>query len=143
MPARKAKNTHYLVWGGVALLALVALIVALQPSPGPLSWLIRGAALIGYLTIFLAILSSAYLVPLVRFFGRPFIKVHHVSSIAGLVAMLVLPRVKGFLSREKTTVERRSGKDRRQRNVRVPVDRRRRGRRQEDVARSFVEGLTD
>jgi sulfoxide reductase heme-binding subunit YedZ len=72
-------------------LALVAVIVSTQPRPSPIYWLIRGAALIGYLTIFVSILSSVYLVQLVRFFGRPFIKVHHVSSITGLVAMLVHP----------------------------------------------------
>jgi hypothetical protein len=66
-----------------------------------------------------------------------------IALAVGLVAVLVLPRVKGFVSKEKTTVERRSGKDRRQRRVRVPVNRRRRGRRQEDVAKSFVEGLTE
>lgn len=91
MPLRKAKNTHYLAIGALVLLALVAIIVALQPRPSPIFWLIRGAALIGYLTIFLSIVSSVYLVPLVRFFGRPFIKVHHVASITGLVAMLVHP----------------------------------------------------
>lgn len=91
MPSRKAKNTHYLFLGGLALLALVVLMVALQPRPAPIYWLIRSAALIGYLTIFLSILSSVYLIPLVRFFGRPFIKVHHVASITGLVAMLVHP----------------------------------------------------
>ncbi|MEX1311320.1 MAG: hypothetical protein AB1Z65_12930 [Candidatus Sulfomarinibacteraceae bacterium] len=66
-----------------------------------------------------------------------------IALAVGLVAVLVLPRVKGLISKEKTTVERRSGKDRRQRNVRVPVNRRRRGRRQEDVAKTFVEGLTN
>ena len=66
-----------------------------------------------------------------------------IALAVGLVAVLILPRVKGFVSKEKTTVERRSGKDRRHRKVRVPVNRRRRGRRQEDVAKSFVEGLTD
>jgi DMSO/TMAO reductase YedYZ heme-binding membrane subunit len=91
MPSRRVKNTHYLVIGALALLALVVVIVALQPRPAPIYWLIRGAALLGYLTIFLSILSSAYLIPLVRFFGRPFIKVHHVASITGLVAMLVHP----------------------------------------------------
>jgi hypothetical protein len=60
-----------------------------------------------------------------------------------LVGFLVLPRFKGFASAEKTSVERRSGQDRRQRKIRVPRNRRRRGRRQEDVAKTFVEGLTD
>ena len=66
-----------------------------------------------------------------------------IALAVGLVAVLVLPRVKGFLSRERTTVERRSGQDRRQRSVRVPVNRRRRGRRQEDVAKTFVDELTN
>jgi len=60
-----------------------------------------------------------------------------------LVGFLVLPRMGGFASNEKTTIERRVGADRRKRKIRVPRDRRRRGRRQEDVAKTFVEGLTD
>jgi hypothetical protein len=91
MSARRAKNTLYLVLGGVVLVALVVGIVATQPRPRPIYWLIRGAALLGYLTIFLSILSSAYTVRLVRFFGRSFVKVHHVASITGLVAMMVHP----------------------------------------------------
>ena len=48
-----------------------------------------------------------------------------------LVAILVLPRIKGVVRSEKTTVERRSGKDRRQRTVPVAVERRKRDRRAE------------
>jgi methionine sulfoxide reductase heme-binding subunit len=91
MSSRRAKNTHYLVLGGIVLLTLVAAIVAIRPLPAPIYWVIRGAALLGYLTIFLSILSSAYMVQLVRFFGRPFVKVHHVASITGLVAMMLHP----------------------------------------------------
>jgi hypothetical protein len=98
MPSRKRKNTHYLVLWGLLVLALAAAIIALRPPPAPIDWLIRGAALVGYMTIFTSILSSAYLVPLVRFFGRPFIKVHHVASITGLVAMLVHPIALAFKS---------------------------------------------
>lgn len=60
-----------------------------------------------------------------------------------LVGFLILPRVRGVGGIEKTTVDRRSGVERRHRKIRVPVNRRRRGRRQEDVAKTFVEGLTD
>ena len=91
MPSRRAKNTVYLVLGAIALVTLALVVVAVRPRPTPIYWLIRGAALLAYLTIFLSILSSAYLAPLVRFFGRPFVKVHHVASISGLVAMLVHP----------------------------------------------------
>ena len=91
MPSRRAKNTQYLILAGVAVLALVIITLATQPPPTPIYWLIRGAALLGYLTIFLAIVSSAYMPQLVRFFGRPFVKVHHVASITALVAMMVHP----------------------------------------------------
>jgi sulfoxide reductase heme-binding subunit YedZ len=91
MSSRRSKNTHYLVLAGVVLLALVAAIVATQPRPKPIFWIIRGAALLGYLSIFVSILSSAYMPQLVRFFGRPFAQVHHVASITGLAAMMVHP----------------------------------------------------
>ena len=91
MSSRRAKNTPYLILAGVALLALVIVILAIQPPPTPIYWLIRGAALLGYLTIFTAIVSSAYMPQLVRFFGRPFVKVHHVASITALAAMMVHP----------------------------------------------------
>ena len=60
-----------------------------------------------------------------------------------LIAFLVLPKLKGVARAEKTTVERRSGKDRRQRNVRVPVERRKKDRRAEDAAKTFVKELAD
>jgi len=65
-----------------------------------------------------------------------------VGLAVGLVILIVLPRVRGFVRAEKTTVERRSGGDRRRRKLRVPINRRRRDRRTEDAAQSFVEGLS-
>ena len=85
------KNTRYLVLLGVVSLALVIGIIALRPPQEPIYWLIRGAALMAYLAIFFSILSSAYLRQLVRFFGRPFVKVHHVASITGLTVMMLHP----------------------------------------------------
>lgn len=86
----KPKNTHYLVLAGLVLLAIVVGLLSLNPLQAHqswLTWLARGAALFGYSSIFLTILSSAYLRQLVRFFGRSFVKVHHVASVAGLVAI--------------------------------------------------------
>jgi hypothetical protein len=65
-----------------------------------------------------------------------------IAVAVGLVVLLVMPRVHGIGRAEKTTVERRSGKDRRLRKRRVPVERRRGDRRAQDAARSFVEGLS-
>ena len=96
---RKPRNTRYLAVVGVVAVVLVAILLSLQPPGSPLYAVVRSAALLGYLFIFVAIVSSAYLRELVVFFGRPFIKVHHIVSVAGLVLITLHPlAVAGFLS---------------------------------------------
>jgi hypothetical protein len=48
---------------------------------------LRAGALLGYLAVFLAALSSNYMRELTLYFGRPFPKVHHVISVTALVAL--------------------------------------------------------
>jgi DMSO/TMAO reductase YedYZ heme-binding membrane subunit len=78
------------LFGSVAVI-LVSGLISLQPHGTSLNRLIRGAALLGYLTVFLAIVSSAYVRQLVRFFGRSFIQVHHILSVTGLVLITLHP----------------------------------------------------
>jgi sulfoxide reductase heme-binding subunit YedZ len=90
----KPKNTRYLILAGLVLVAIVVGLLSLNPLQAQqswLTWLARGAALSGYSAVFLSILSSAYLRELVRFFGRSFVKVHHVGSVTGLVLLVVHP----------------------------------------------------
>ena len=61
--------------------------------------------------------------------------------VLALIALVVLPRVRRITTSERTTVERRSGDERRHRRLRVPVERRKRARRAEDVAKQYVSGL--
>jgi predicted ferric reductase len=89
--ARPTRNTWVLVLIGAVALAIAVGVELTQLAGGPLAWVIRGLALLGYQMVFLAILSSAYLPELVRFFGRPFIQVHHVLSVAGLVLVTLHP----------------------------------------------------
>jgi predicted ferric reductase len=42
---------------------------------------------LGYLAVFLASLSSLYLRELTQYFGRSFVKVHHMVSVTALVAL--------------------------------------------------------
>ena len=58
--------------------------------------LVRSLALSGYLLVFLAALSSASLPAMAKTFGRPFIAVHHVATIAGFVAMVAHPFAYAF-----------------------------------------------
>jgi DMSO/TMAO reductase YedYZ heme-binding membrane subunit len=87
----KKSRIWYLALTGVIAVLLVILAQALGPWGTPLSRVIRGAGMLGYLAVFLASLSSLYLRELVRFFGRPFIKVHHAVSITGLIMLLIHP----------------------------------------------------
>jgi sulfoxide reductase heme-binding subunit YedZ len=79
---------------GALILGVAVVVVSLQflqPGARPISWVIRIAALMGYFCIFGAIVTSAYLRQMVRWFGRPFLKVHHALSIAGLVLVTIHP----------------------------------------------------
>jgi sulfoxide reductase heme-binding subunit YedZ len=76
---------------GIVAVTLVAGLIFMQPFGSPLNRFIRGAALLGYLSVFLALISSAYMRQVYRFFGRPFLKVHHVLSVAGLILLTVHP----------------------------------------------------
>ena len=79
--------------GAAVVLALVLALQASQGGGNAERWVIRTAGLMGYLCVFSAILSSAYVKQLVRFFGRSFVKVHHVVAISGLVLIVLHPLV--------------------------------------------------
>jgi len=90
-PTKKRGKGSYLILVGVVVLILSIGPVALRSYGTPLNWVIRIAALAGYLAIFLAIISSAYMREMLRFFGRPFIKVHHILSVSGLILITLHP----------------------------------------------------
>lgn len=91
VPIRKSRKTWPLVLAGLVALILVGTSIALRPYGTPLHWAIRGCALLGYLAIFLAIIISAYMRQMVRVFGRPFIQIHHILSVTGLVLVTLHP----------------------------------------------------
>ena len=89
--AKRAKRTWLLYTIGIAALVLVGgAIVARQLIAGQviwISWAYRTCALLGYLCVFVASGSALYLRELVRLFGRPFIKTHHVVTVTGLILL--------------------------------------------------------
>ena len=89
MPSRKPENTWMLIAGVVLALSVAGAVVALDPLTASIEGVIRVAAVSGYLTIFVATLSSNCMRELTRFFGRGFVRVHHVASITALVVLLV------------------------------------------------------
>ena len=87
--SKKSKNTWALILCGIVALLLTVGVVALDSLSTPLDGVIRAGALMGYLGVFLTALSSNYMRELTRFFGRSFIKVHHIVSVTALVALTV------------------------------------------------------
>jgi sulfoxide reductase heme-binding subunit YedZ len=88
---RKSLSLWYLALVGILALVLTIAMESLNLGGTPLNWAIRGAALLGYQSVFLAIVSSAYMRQLVRLFGRPFVQVHHVVSVSGLILITLHP----------------------------------------------------
>lgn len=87
--AKKSKNTWVLMLSGLVALAVVGAIAALNQIGTPISGAIRIAALFGYLGVFLTSLSSNYMRELTRYFGRPFMKVHHIVAATSLIALVL------------------------------------------------------
>lgn len=67
-----------------------AIVLALASTPG-LYAAARGTALVGYQFVFLAVISSASVRPLVRTYRKPFIRLHHWVSITGLALLVLHP----------------------------------------------------
>lgn len=89
--AKRRRGLLYLILAGVVSLAVVAVLIALQPVGGPLDWGIRAAAMLGYWAVFLSVVSSAYMRQLFQLLGRPFIRVHHILSVTGLILITLHP----------------------------------------------------
>ncbi len=86
---KSPKNTSVLALGGTLIVVAVGIIVTRDATATPIQLAIRAGAILGYLAVFFTSLSSLYMRELTRFFGRPFLKLHHIVAITGLV-MLVL-----------------------------------------------------
>jgi len=89
MAGEKPQNTWMLIAGVAPGLLVAVTVVALDPLSAPIEGAIRMGAVLGYPTVFLATLASNYMRELTRFFGRAFVRVHHVASLTALVALLV------------------------------------------------------
>ncbi|MHB0859004.1 MAG: hypothetical protein ACYC5M_15735 [Anaerolineae bacterium] len=92
----RRRRGGYLVAFAVVSLALVAGLVALEPPDSLQDALLRGTAWMGYLTVFYAIISSAYIRQATRFFGRPFVWLHHIASVTGLIMVTLHPLIVAY-----------------------------------------------
>ena len=102
MDEKRASRLRLLVYLAVALYAILV-IYLLSGSAAPLVYnLARAAGLLGYGALFLAILSHEYLREMRKLFGRPFMTVHHVLAVTGLVLITLHPVLIATLLRDPT-----------------------------------------
>lgn len=87
MFAMKAHNTWVFTAIGVIAILIVCTVISLDIHDFPRYSIIRAAAMLGYLSVFVTSISSLYMKQLTQFFGRPFIKIHHIVAVTGLVLL--------------------------------------------------------
>ena len=73
----------------IGAVLVVSLLIVMLGQPTWQTGVIRWGALVGYQGVFLASLSSLYLVELTKHFGRRFVKLHHTVSIMALIALVL------------------------------------------------------
>jgi len=102
MDDKVARRIRLVVYVAVILYVLVV-VYLLSRSSVPLVYnLARAAALLGFGTLFLAILSHEYLREMRKLFGRPFMTIHHTLAVAGLVLVILHPVLLVILLRDPT-----------------------------------------
>ena len=87
------------------LMWVLTILYTAFSTPAPFGWrIVRSSALLGYSTIFLTILSNEYLRQMKKLFGRPFIAVHHILAVAGLVLIVAHPAGVVLLTRDPSNL---------------------------------------
>ena len=89
--ARRARPAWYVSWTAVGLLTVASALVAWRTEGTLLRWIVRDLALLGYIAVFLAIVSSYYKRQVMKIFGRSFVDAHHILSVTGAVLLTLHP----------------------------------------------------
>jgi predicted ferric reductase len=75
----------------VVLFAIPLAVVAANPSISPLTTGIRIAGLTGFVALAGAMIMTPFLPEIYRNFGRPFLRIHHLFAVAGIILVTLHP----------------------------------------------------
>jgi predicted ferric reductase len=81
----------YLIYGIILLIIVFITYIILQTPEEPIVMLRRFAGTFGYLTLFLAIITSEYMAKIKKITGLPFMKAHHNLARIGILLILIHP----------------------------------------------------
>ncbi|MFX1594213.1 MAG: hypothetical protein ACFFCL_16095 [Promethearchaeota archaeon] len=85
------KKAIYIIIATVSLYILILVLFLLTPFIDGFNFVIRFGALFGFTSMFVATMMTPFVVQLYKIFGKSFIKIHHIYSIAGLVLITLHP----------------------------------------------------
>jgi Ferric reductase like transmembrane component. len=85
-------NKHfYSIYGIILVIIIFIIYIILQTPEEPIVMLRRFAGTFGYLTLFLAIITSEYMAKMKKISGLPFMKIHHYLARIGILLILIHP----------------------------------------------------
>ena len=90
-PPRKA--AIYIILPTVGLYILILFLFLSTPFYSVGDFFIRFGALFGFTSMFVATLMTPFAVELYKIFGKPFVKIHHIYSITGLILVTLHPLI--------------------------------------------------
>jgi len=90
MPPLK-KQALYIIIATLCLYILILILFLSTPFPNVYNFIIRFGAIFGFTSMFIATMMTPFAVQLYKIFGKPFIKIHHIYSITGLVLISLHP----------------------------------------------------
>lgn len=89
MPLKK--KAIIIITATVSLYILVLVFFFLTPFTDGFNFVIRFGALFGFTSMFIATMMTPFVVQLYKIFGKSFVKMHHIYSIAGLILITLHP----------------------------------------------------
>ena len=85
------KKAIYIITATVSLYILILVFFLFTPITDGFDFIIRFGALFGFTSLFVATMMTPFVVQLYKIFGKSFIKIHHLYSIAGLILITLHP----------------------------------------------------
>jgi len=89
MPLKK--EAIFIIAATISLYVLILVLFLLTPFTDGFNFVIRFGALFGFTSMFIATMMTPFVVQLYKIFGKSFVKLHHIYSIAGLILITLHP----------------------------------------------------
>ena len=87
------KETIYIILPTVGLYILILILFLSTPFGSVADFFIRFGAIFGFTSMFVATMMTPFVVQLYKIFGKPFVKIHHIFSLTGLLLITLHPLI--------------------------------------------------